>query len=338
LPLVYLHLRNQRQANRQFGCYCSLPNRQVSIILSDTGFAKPDWPGWQAREAKSMSAAEKINVAPKAGIASVEQLTPANAAPIVRLENVSKRFGSQEVLRGVDFVLTPSQITGLLGPSGCGKTTLVNIIVGNLVANSGLVEVLGKPAPPRVVRSAMGFMPQDEALYSDLTASENLSFFGKLYGLGGKRLDIAMARVLGLVHLQDQGRKLVASFSGGMKRRLSLAIALLHEPRLLVLDEPTVGLDPLHRLELWQTFRILADKGAALLITTHVMDEAAGCDRIVMLNDGRVIAQGSPSDLTTQSGAASLEAAFLALELLDNAALGSVESNTHAGIQGGANA
>jgi len=160
----------------------------------------------------------------------------------------------------------------------------------------------------------MGFMPQSEALYNDLTANENLRFFGALYGLNKKQLDARIPQVLDLVRLADEGKKLVSAFSGGMKRRLSLAIALLHEPRLLVLDEPTIGLDPKHRRELWKSFRSLASNGAGLLITTHVMDEALECDRLIMLHDGRIIAQGTPQELITQTKTGNLEAAFLEFE------------------------
>ena len=244
---------------------------------------------------------------------------PHETEPLVSLEDVHKRFGKQEVLCGIDLELEAGLITGLLGPSGCGKTTLVNLIVGSLIATSGKITVLGKPAPPRSVRPEMGFMPQSEALYNDLTAQENLRFFGSLYGLSRKHLDEAIPKVLGLVHLEDQGKKVVSSFSGGMKRRLSLAIALLHNPRLLVLDEPTIGLDPLHRVELWQSFHDLADAGATLFITTHVMDEAACCDRIIMLHDGQIIAQGTAEEIIRSAGASTLEEAFLSFEKREEA-------------------
>jgi ABC-2 type transport system ATP-binding protein len=234
--------------------------------------------------------------------------------PLVSLVGVHKRFGRQEVLGGIDLRLSAGSITGLLGPSGCGKTTLVNLIVGMSRASEGAVEVLGEHPPFRRARRRLGFMPQGEALYLDLTARENLRFFGALYGMRGPELSEAIPRVLALVRLEETGRKTVADFSGGMKRRLSLAVALLHSPQLLVLDEPTVGLDPEHRIELWRAFRALAGSGSCLLITTHVMDEASSCDEIVMLRDGRVIAQGSPRALMEQSGAASLEGAFLAFE------------------------
>ena len=243
-------------------------------------------------------------------------MTQANrqSESLVLLKDVHKRFGKQEVLRGIDLELGEGLITGLLGPSGCGKTTLVSLIVGSLIASSGDITVLGKPAPPRTVRPEMGFMPQSEALYNDLTAQENLRFFGALYRLSSKQLDTAIPHVLGLVHLEDQGKKVVASFSGGMKRRLSLAIALLHSPRLLVLDEPTIGLDPLHRVELWESFHELADAGVTLLITTHVMDEASCCDHIIMLHDGKIIAQGSAQEIIKRAGETTLEEAFLSFE------------------------
>jgi ABC-2 type transport system ATP-binding protein len=233
---------------------------------------------------------------------------------LVRLKGIHKRFGQQEVLCGLDLDLPAGSITGLLGPSGCGKTTLVNIIVGAAAPTAGEVEVLGSRPSATRVRSKLGFMPQSEALYPDLTAAENLRFFGALYGMTAAEMSERIPVVLELVRLEDTGRKLVASFSGGMKRRLSLAIALLHRPQLLVLDEPTVGLDPEHRLELWRAFRELAAAGAGLLITTHVMDEAGSCDQIVMLRDGRILAQGVPQELMRQIGADTLEQAFLKLE------------------------
>jgi ABC-2 type transport system ATP-binding protein len=174
-----------------------------------------------------------------------------------------------------------------------------------------MVRVLDETPPLKYARSQLGYMPQSEALYNDLTANENLRFFGSLYGMKRRALDEALLHVLEFVRLDKTGRKVVASFSGGMKRRLSLAIALLHSPRLLVLDEPTVGLDPEHRVSLWQGFHALAASGTGLLVTTHVMDEAANCDEIAMLRDGSIIARGTPDELIARAKAQTLEEAFL---------------------------
>ena len=223
-------------------------------------------------------------------------------------------YGKTEVLHDISLDLPPGRITGLVGPSGHGKTTLVSVIVGALRAKSGTVTVLGEPAPPRRVKNEIGFMPQSEALYADLTGDENLRFFGGLYGMTAAQMAQRIPVVLKQVSLPQQGGKVVAEYSGGMQRRLSLAVALLHEPRLLVLDEPTVGLDPAHRVALWAGFRQLADDGATFLVTTHVMDEAANCDTVVLIHDGRVLATGSPSQLVKDAGASNLEDAFLKLE------------------------
>jgi len=234
---------------------------------------------------------------------------------LVQLKNVHLSYGRTEVLHGIDADIPAGLITGLLGPSGHGKTTLVNIVVGALKATSGEVTVLSEKAPPRKTKSQIGYMPQSDALYEDLTATQNLRFFGSLYGMSRKDLDQAIPSVLDMVSLAvGNDRKVVSTFSGGMKRRLSLAIALLHSPRLLVLDEPTVGLDPVHRVRLWTTFRRLAEAGHTLIITTHVMDEAMNCDDLLLIHDGQVIARGAPATIISQSGKANLEEAFLDYE------------------------
>jgi len=234
---------------------------------------------------------------------------------LVSFDDVHFSYGRTEVLHGIDIEVPAGAITGLLGPSGHGKTTMVNLVVGALIPTSGMITVLGEKAPPRKVKTQIGYMPQADALYEDLTATQNLRFFGSLYGMSRKALDEGIPRVLDVVSLPVAGeRKTVSAFSGGMKRRLSLAVALLHSPRLLVLDEPTVGLDPLHRVRLWNAFRQMAESGSTLLITTHVMDEAVNCDDLVMLHEGQVIARGTPEELVARSGKANLEEAFLDFE------------------------
>jgi len=232
----------------------------------------------------------------------------------VTLENVRAGYGKQEVLHDFSLAVPAGSVTGLVGPSGHGKTTLINVVVGALRAKSGKVMVLGEAAPPHKVKPHIGFMPQSDALYADLTGSENMHFFGSLYGMNGASIKQRIPVVLEQVHLEDAGRKVVADYSGGMRRRLSLAIALLHSPRLLVLDEPTVGLDPVHRVALWATFRELADSGVTFLVTTHVMEEAANCDSLVMIWSGQKLAQGSPAELVALAGTSTLEDAFLAFE------------------------
>lgn len=242
--------------------------------------------------------------------------------PAIEFEAVCQAFGKKtpladkrkKVLDGVDFEVPRGQIVCLLGPSGCGKTTMVDLVVGNTVPASGAVTVLGERAPYPHARKKVGYMPQDEALYADITAEENLRFFGAMAGLGGARLRARMDDLLSFAKLEGDRKKLVAHYSGGMKRRLSLAVAMLHEPELLVLDEPTVGLDPAHRRVIWDELDRLAAGGATILVTTHIMDEAARCHRVVMLQGGRIIAEGTPGDILEQTGTADLESAFLALD------------------------
>ncbi len=245
------------------------------------------------------------------------------AAPALPLEavDVEKAFGRKTpfanhrtvVLDRINFRLEPGEILCLLGPSGCGKTTLVNLIMGITVPSSGEVRVMGEKAPFSTTRKRIGFMPQEDALYNDITAADNLRFFGTMYGLSGSELIARMNDMLAFTRLEEHQNKLVAQFSGGMKRRLSLGIALIHNPDLLVLDEPTVGLDPEHRRRIWDEFHTLSKAGKALIVTTHIMDEANRCHRIAMMRDGRIIAQGTPAELLSRTGTTALEEAFLAL-------------------------
>lgn len=230
---------------------------------------------------------------------------------VVTARDIVQRFGSQEVLHSVSLGVERGEVVGLLGPSGAGKTTFVNILAGVAEPVSGNVEVFGDRMPSLSLMRRMGYMAQSDALYLDLTAAENLAFFGAIYGLAGAALKAASIEALQTAHLTVEPRKLTRDYSGGMRRRLSLATALLHRPELLILDEPTIGLDPLHRVDIWTSFRAMAAAGTTLIVTTHVMDEAERCDRLVMIRDGDFIAMGSPAELKSRANATTLEDAFL---------------------------
>lgn len=231
--------------------------------------------------------------------------------PTLTARDIVQQFGAQEVLHGVSLGVERGEILGLLGPSGAGKTTLVNVLAGVAEPVSGTVMAFGEPMPSLDLMRRIGYMAQSDALYLDLTARENLEFFGAIYGLRADALKTAAARALATANLQVEPRKAVRHYSGGMRRRLSLATALLHDPELLILDEPTIGLDPLHRTTIWESFRRMAAEGRTLIVTTHVMDEAERCDRLALIRDGEFIAMGTPADLKTRADARTLEDAFL---------------------------
>ncbi len=215
--------------------------------------------------------------------------------------------GGIEVLREVGFTVRAGEVTGLLGPSGSGKTTLMRAIVGVQRITGGSVRVLGEPAGSASLRSRIGYVTQAPSVYDDLTVAENLSFFGAVLGVDHGRIGECL-RTVDLVGYRDQ---VVRRLSGGERSRVSLAVALLHEPDVIVLDEPTVGLDPVLRRDLWRTFHRLADDGAAVLVSSHVMDEATRCDRLLLMRDGRMIADETPAGLLEATGASDIEAAFL---------------------------
>ncbi|MBD2870846.1 ABC transporter ATP-binding protein [Paenibacillus arenilitoris] len=229
----------------------------------------------------------------------------------VRARDVIRKFDDKKVLHDISLDVAKGGIFGLLGPSGSGKTTFVKLIAGIDEATSGQIEVLGTPMPKLAMMVRIGYMAQSDALYAELTAKENLEFFGALFGLRGSRLKQRMHEVMALVNLTDHMERSVGAYSGGMKRRLSLAIALLHEPEVLILDEPTVGIDPVLRKSIWDELQSLSRQGTTILVTTHVMDEADKCDRLGMLRDGRLIASGSPEELKSRTGSATIEEAFL---------------------------
>ncbi len=217
--------------------------------------------------------------------------------------------GGKQVLHGLDFTLEAGRITGLLGPSGCGKTTLMRALVGVQSGVRGTVTVLGEPAGSPALRRRVGYVTQAPAVYTDLTVRENLAYFARVLSADPRRVD----EVLHHVSLTDRAGQLVQTLSGGERARVSLATALLASPELLVLDEPTVGLDPVLRRDLWGSFRSLADAGSTLLVSSHVMDEAVRCDRLLLLREGRLIADDSPGGLLRSTGAKDVEGAFLAI-------------------------
>jgi ABC-2 type transport system ATP-binding protein len=219
---------------------------------------------------------------------------------VLNCADLHKRFGSRTVVDGVSFHVGAGETYGLLGPNGAGKTTTISMICGLLRADAGTVTVAGRrirPEDPRG-KAAIGLVPQDIALYPDLTARENLTFFGRLQGLKRRYLQARSAAVLELVGLADRADDRIATYSGGMKRRANIAVALLHEPPLLVLDEPTVGVDPQSRNAILESIEQLGGAGLSVLYTTHYMEEAERlCDRIGIIDEGRLIAEGSRSEL-----------------------------------------
>ena len=231
---------------------------------------------------------------------------------VIRIDHLSKRYGKKEALRDVSVTIPEGQIFGLIGPSGCGKTTLVKIAAGILRADSGRVELFELPMPSKEAVEDMGYMAQAAALYPTLTGRENLAFFGSMYGLKGAALTARIDHVAALVDLTEDLGKRVDQYSGGMQQRLSLATALIHQPSLLLLDEPTVGIDPVLRQDIWKELRGLAKEGTTILITTHVMDEAEKCDALAMMRDGEILATGSAAALIEQAGTTTFEEAFIA--------------------------
>jgi ABC-2 type transport system ATP-binding protein len=217
--------------------------------------------------------------------------------------------GPRRVLPGLSCTVPAGRVTGLLGPSGSGKSTLLRAVVGVQRIHSGRVTVLGQPAGSAVLRSRVGYVTQAPSVYADLTVRENARYFAALYGRGAAAADAALADV----GLRDAAGQLVADLSGGQRGRVSLACALVGEPELLVLDEPTVGLDPVLRVELWDRFAALAAAGTTLVVSSHVMDEAGRCDRLLLLREGELLSDSTPAQLRAESGTDDLEEAFLRL-------------------------
>ncbi|WP_280358458.1 ABC transporter ATP-binding protein [Nocardia otitidiscaviarum] len=236
-------------------------------------------------------------------------MTTPNSTPAIDVDALCVVRGGRRVLHDITLTVPRGRITGLLGPSGCGKTTLMRSIVGTQIIESGTVRVLGETAGSRGLRSRVGYVTQAPSIYDDLTITDNVSYFGALYGASRDQVVEAIAAVGLSDHAGQRGNQL----SGGQRTRTSLACALVADPEVLILDEPTVGLDPVLRVELWKEFHALAEQGRTLLVSSHVMDEAEHCDQLLLMRDGHLLAQLSPDELRSDTGESSLENAFLAL-------------------------
>ena len=226
----------------------------------------------------------------------------------VDVEGVQKSFGGLRALDGVTMRIRPGEIYGLLGPNGAGKTTLIRAIVGLVAPESGTVTVLGRRMPDVDQLRNIGYMTQQAALYPGLSVEENVQFFAAIYGAEG-----GVTEAMRLVKLDERRKSVVATLSGGMRQRLSLACALVHKPKVLLLDEPTVGVDPQLRVELWEDFHRMADGGTTIIVSSHVMDEAERCQRLGLIQYGKLLAEGTPAEVRAQAGTNNLEEAFLRL-------------------------
>ncbi|GIF21245.1 ABC-2 type transport system ATP-binding protein [Actinoplanes tereljensis] len=228
---------------------------------------------------------------------------------MIEVRDLVVERGRRRVLHGISCVVPAGSVTGLLGPSGSGKTTLIRAVVGVQIVKSGSVTVLGQPAGSAALRRSVGYVTQAPSVYADLSVRENARYFASLYGLGAAAADQAVADV----GLKDASGQLVGNLSGGQRSRASLACALIGQPQLLVLDEPTVGQDPVLRAELWGRFHALAAAGTTLLVSSHVMDEAGRCDRLLLIRDGLLIGDDTPAAIRAAAGTDDLEEAFLRL-------------------------
>jgi ABC-2 type transport system ATP-binding protein len=239
-----------------------------------------------------------------------ERRSAADPAPVV-LESVVKTFGQVRALDNVSFQVAAGETFGLIGPNGSGKTTLIRLLLGLGTATRGSVRVLGRPMPDRRVAAQIGYMTQASALYAELSVRENLEFFGTLYGLRGRALRQRIEETLALIDLAERATSPVATLSGGMRQRVSLACALVHQPRLLMLDEPTVGIDPELRQSFWDYFAQLNARGVTILVSTHHLDEAARCHRLALLRFGQLLAVDTPAHLRQESHEEDFDRAFL---------------------------
>lgn len=231
---------------------------------------------------------------------------------MVSINNISKSYSGKIILDNVSLEIKDGQIYGLIGPSGAGKTTLIKMIVGMEKSDNGEIKIMQKKIPDLKILQSIGYMAQADSLYPDLTGEENLKFFSALFKLNKKTQKERIEYTAGLVNLSNELKKKVSNYSGGMKRRLSLAVALIQDPPLLILDEPTVGIDPELRLNIWNELnRLKIEENKTIIVTTHVMDEAEKCDCLSMVRDGVILASGSPNELMEAYNTDRLEKVFL---------------------------
>jgi len=242
---------------------------------------------------------------------TTDEMTGKNMA--VETSGLTKKFGKFTAVDNLSLKIHRGETYGLLGPNGSGKTTIIKILCGLLKATSGDALVLGKRIADSSVKPRIGYMPQETALYLDLTVHENMELFGEIYGMSKKQIREEEENLLRVVDLSAWRDSSIANLSGGMRHRVSLACSLLHQPDLMFLDEPTVGVDPELRASFWDYFGTLRERGVTVVITTHYMDEAFHCSKIGLLRQGSLIAEGTPQDIITSTGTRSLEDAFLVL-------------------------
>lgn len=231
---------------------------------------------------------------------------------VVEARGLIRKYGDLVAVDDVDLIVREGEVYGLIGPNGCGKTTTIKLVCGLLRPNAGSVKILGMEVPDDRILPNIGYMPQEIAIYPDLTVHDNLRFFGEVYGLSKKEIGKREEELLDLTGLKEKRDALAVTLSGGLKHRLSFACTLVHMPKILLLDEPTVGVDPELRFSFWEFFYGLRGKGITTIITTHYMDEANRCTRVGLMRHGKFVAEDHPSKLMEKTGTESLEDAFLA--------------------------
>ncbi|MBM6617954.1 ABC transporter ATP-binding protein [Bacillus sp. RD4P76] len=233
----------------------------------------------------------------------------------ILVSHVSKSFDRKQVIKDITFTIPAGEICCLLGPSGSGKTTLIRLMIGAITADQGTIQFADVQMPNMKMLNKVGFMPQNDALYEDLSAEANLHFFGGLYHIDKRKLEERIDEVLAIVDLTEHRRKMVKNFSGGMKKRLSLAVAILHSPKILFLDEPTVGIDPVLRRKIWDQFQVIKNSGTTIIISTHVMDEVTECDKAALIYNGSLIGYDAVTNLLKKTENGKVEELFFSASI-----------------------